>query len=104
VGVDERAGRLRLTFLRRVKLGPKTSVPFSVSLERSDDREFLSTTELSKLWPYTISYPQLKTQWEKLPEELGYLGIYYPKLTWPKRGGGLHEIGPQKGHAIATTQ
>jgi hypothetical protein len=76
VGVDERARRLRLAFLRRMKVGPKTSVPFSVSLDRSDDREFLSTTELSKLWPYTISYPQLKTQWEKPPEELGYLAIY----------------------------
>jgi hypothetical protein len=70
VGVDERAGRLRLTFLRRVKLGPKTSVPFSVSLARADRREYLSTTELSNLWPYTTSYPQLKTQWVKLPEEL----------------------------------
>jgi hypothetical protein len=32
VGVDERAGRLRLTFLGRVELGPKTSVPFNVTL------------------------------------------------------------------------
>jgi hypothetical protein len=78
VGVDERAGRLRLTFLRRVKLGPKTSVPFSVSLARSDRREYLYTTELSNLWPYITSYLQLKTQWEKLPEELSYMGIYYP--------------------------
>jgi hypothetical protein len=76
--VDERAGRLRLTFFRRVKLGPETSVPFSASLARSDRCEYLSDTELSNLWPYNTSYPHLKTWKEKLPEELGYLGIYYP--------------------------
>jgi hypothetical protein len=70
VGVDKRAGRLQLTFLIRVKLGPKTSVPFSVGLARSDGLEYLSSTELSNLWAYTTSYPQLKTQWEKLRKEL----------------------------------
>jgi hypothetical protein len=64
----------------------KTSVPFSVSLARSDRREHLSTTELSDLRPYTISYPQLKTQWEKLPEELGYLGTYIPLIKHGPKG------------------
>jgi hypothetical protein len=86
VGFDERAGRLRLTSLGRVKLGPKTSVQFNVTLARSDRREYLSTTELSNLWTYTTNYPQLKTQWEKLHEELGYLGIYYPYLNMAQKG------------------
>ena len=95
--VDERAGRLRSTFLRRVKLGPKTSVPFSDSLARSDLREYLSTTEISNLWPYTTSYTQLKTQWEKLPEELGYLGIYYPSLNMAQKGRRTTRNRPSKG-------
>jgi hypothetical protein len=78
VELDERAGRPRLTFLRRVKFVSKTSLPFSVSLARSGQREHPSTTGLSNLWSYTTSYPQLKIQWGKLPEELGCLGIYYP--------------------------
>jgi hypothetical protein len=44
-----------------VKLVPKTSVPFNVTLARSDQREYLSTTEylsateLSNLWLYTCN-------------------------------------------------
>jgi hypothetical protein len=59
----------------------ETSVEFSVSLASSDSQEHLSTTELSNLRPYTISYPQLKTQLEKLPEELGYLPASHMDLA-----------------------
>jgi hypothetical protein len=46
----------------------------------------LSTTELSKLRPYTISYLQLKTQWEKLPDEIGYYGTYIPLIKHGPKG------------------
>jgi hypothetical protein len=45
-----------------------------------------STTTLSNLPPYTISYLQLKTQWEKLPDEIGYLGTYIPLIKHGPKG------------------
>jgi hypothetical protein len=34
-----------------------------------------------------------------------YTWVYItPNSTWPKRGGGIHKIGPKKGHAKATMQ
>jgi hypothetical protein len=85
VGVDERAGRLCLTFLRRVKLGPKTSLPFSFSLARSDRRESLSTTELSNLWPDTTSYPQLKTSGKNYLRNW-FLGYILPLIKHSPKG------------------